>query len=156
MGVLLQGDITMSQEPVMKLASLIEVILDSLLNTSEKLETNTRDLENKIASIKDDISSLKIAGALLEERINNIRDGISTLAVNLASTNDISSKELEKILDRLSRLENWSAAKKEAVALRKEHAKELFRAKLVANLGKVAAVIGAGAAGGGLSQLIGG
>lgn len=136
------------------LSTLIDSMMDQLTRGQDRLESNQADIYSKIEKLRADLSELGTSNAIAGERVAALAERLERIADKLSSDDKLSSSVLEKIVARIELMEKWIDLQKQRDVDAEKAEEKAFRKKVISFLSKVAALLGAGAAGGGLAKIL--
>jgi len=136
------------------LSALIDSMTDSLTRGQDRLESNQADVYSKLEKLRADLYALGTAEAISAERVNALAERIERITDKISSGDKLSAATIEKLMARIELVEKWVAIQKQRQLDAADRETKEYRKKITAFLSKGAALLGAGAAGGGLAKLL--
>lgn len=136
------------------LSALIDSMTDSLTRGQDRLESSQADIYDKLEKLRNDLYSLGTSEAISAERVNHLADRLERIADKISSGEKLSHVTIEKVIARIELVEKWVEVQKQRQIDAVSRETKEFRKKVTGFLSKVAALLGAGVAGGGMAKLL--
>lgn len=136
------------------LAKLIDSMTESLIKNQDRLEINQAELSRKIERLQKEIYEIASSEAIGEERVRVITNQLEQVLDRITNSADVNNEAIKQLAARLDLIEKWIAIEKASRIESEKHEEKAYRKKVLGFLSKIAQLLAAGAAGGGIAKLL--
>lgn len=136
------------------LAKLIDSMTESLVKNQDRLEVNQAQLSLKIEKLQKEVYDIATEEAIGEERVRAITQQLEHVVERITNTADASGELIRSLDARIDTIEKWIDIEKSRKATEEKQEEKAFRKKVTGTLSRIAQLLAAGAAGGGIAKLL--